>query len=34
MKKLLSLTTALLASGTVFGADLSTISQQAASNDA
>ena len=34
MKKLLSLTTALLASGTVFGADLSTIYQQAASNDA
>ena len=34
MKKLLSLTTALLASGAAYAADLSTIYQQAASNDA
>ncbi|MBL35568.1 MAG: hypothetical protein CMI10_11805 [Oceanospirillaceae bacterium] len=34
MKKILSLTTALLASGAVCAADLSTIYQQAASNDA
>lgn len=34
MKKLLSLTTALLASGAVSAADLNTIYQQAASNDA
>ncbi len=34
MKKLLSLTTALLASGAVCAADLSTIYEQAASNDA
>ncbi|WP_430460590.1 TolC family outer membrane protein [Thalassolituus sp. LLYu03] len=34
MKKLLSLTTALLASGAACAADLSTIYQQAASNDA